>query len=71
MARLTLANDDALVYINGHLAVNDHDRTMRLQFIDVTAYLQAGWHLIAVKAHDSRGLYRACICLCEPEPKSW
>lgn len=62
IARLTvLADDDAQVYINGNLVVNDHDRLTKLEFLDVTQFLQAGANLIAVKAHDSKapseGLY--------------
>ena len=50
-----LADDDAQVYINGTLVVNDRDHAAKLQLLDVTAHLQAGLNLIAVKAHDSRG----------------
>ena len=56
VARLTvLADDDAQVYINGTLVVDDRDHASKLQLVDVTAHLQAGLNLIAVKAHDSRG----------------
>jgi cathepsin L len=58
LARLTvMADDDAIVYINGRHALNDADRTARPLYVDVTSLLRAGWNHIAVKAHDSFGAY--------------
>lgn len=47
-------DDDALIYINGVLVVNDKNSFATQQTgIDITPYLTAGTNLIAVKAHDS------------------
>ena len=64
-AELTvLADDDAQVYLNGQLVVNDLDGTVTLSpNIDVTRYLQAGKNLIAVKAHDSFGVFEGLYLL--------
>lgn len=48
------ADDDAQIYLNGQLIVNDVNNTATIQFnIDVSPYLVSGVNLIAVKAHDS------------------
>ncbi len=55
---LVTINDDALIYINGHLVVTDTDsRIGSFGPLDVTNYLVDGENLIAVKAHDSVGSY--------------
>jgi hypothetical protein len=49
-------DDDAIIYINGQLAVSDTDGGATDMFdIDVTSLLVPGTNLIAVKAHDSYG----------------
>jgi hypothetical protein len=49
-------DDDAIIYINGQLAVSDTDGfSTDSSGIDVTPLLVAGTNLIAVKAHDSCG----------------
>jgi hypothetical protein len=49
-------DDDALVYINGVLVIDDANGTSSaFGPMDVTSYLHAGENLIAVKAHDSGG----------------
>lgn len=48
-------DDDADVYVNGNLVVNDHDGFAGAPFgpIDVSAYLVQGVNLIAVAAEDN------------------
>lgn len=47
-------DDDALIYLNGHLVVNDANNTATRQTdLDVSGYLLPGANLFAVKAHDS------------------
>lgn len=55
--RLTLGvDDDAQIYINGYLAVDDQDGGATLfSGVDVTSLLGSGDNLIAIKAHDSFG----------------
>ncbi|MHC4561016.1 MAG: hypothetical protein ACYS80_27350, partial [Planctomycetota bacterium] len=49
-------DDDAIIYINGQLAVSDTDGySTDMEGIDVTSLLVPGMNLIAVKAHDSWG----------------
>ena len=49
-------DDDAIIYINGQLAVSDTDGIpTESSLIDVTSLLVPGMNLIAVKAHDSSG----------------
>lgn len=51
-----IVDDDALVYINGHLVVNDSDGLATYLFdLDVEPWLVQGTNLIAVKAHDGQG----------------
>lgn len=48
------ADDDAQIWLNGHLVVNDVNNTASTQFdIDVSPFFVAGTNLLAVKAHDS------------------
>ncbi len=49
-----IVDDDALIYLNGHLVVNDTNNTATIQHdVDVSAFLLSGTNLIAIKAHDS------------------
>jgi hypothetical protein len=53
-----LVDDEAEVYLNGHLVINDHSRGVtQVTNLDVTSYLQTGPNLLAVKAHDSFGIF--------------
>ena len=48
------ADDDAQIYLNGNLVVNDANNTATTQHnLDVSAYLLSGTNLLSVKAHDS------------------
>lgn len=59
--RLTiLTDDDAQVWINGHLAVDDQSGGVNIiTNVDITPYLQMGSNLVAVKAHDSFGIFES------------
>ena len=47
-------DDDAQIWINGELVLNDNNNTAStFQDIDVARYLRPGLNLLAVKAHDS------------------
>jgi hypothetical protein len=48
------ADDDAQIWINGQLVVNDNNNTASTGLdIDVRQHLRSGFNLIAVKAQDS------------------
>jgi hypothetical protein len=50
-------DDDAQIYLNGVLVFDDENGLSGpIPLTDVTAYLQPGENLLAVKAHDSFGL---------------
>ena len=50
-------DDDVLIYINGALVYEDRNGVShQIPFTDVTAFLQVGENLIAMKAHDVAGL---------------
>jgi len=49
-----LMDDDAQIWINGVLVLNDNNNTAStFEAMDVRRYLRSGLNLIAVKAHDS------------------
>jgi hypothetical protein len=73
VALLAIADDDALIYVNGNLVAADASgKTSGLGPIDVTDYLLPGENLIAVKAHDSYGVgenfYAHLVGTVVPEP---
>ncbi|NQU20416.1 MAG: PEP-CTERM sorting domain-containing protein [Candidatus Nealsonbacteria bacterium] len=75
VALLAIADDDALIYINGTLVAADADGLCSgLGPIDVTGYMLPGENLIAVKAHDSYGVgetfYARLIGTVVPEPST-
>jgi hypothetical protein len=55
IGRDLLVDDDALIYINGQLALDDQNGQATPFRVDVTPYLRSGENLIAIKAHDSFG----------------
>ena len=74
LAQLTSgADDDAKIWLNGALAVDDHDGVAtEIDNLDVKQYLHQGWNLMAVKAHDSWGAYETFWSHLDivPEPAS-
>ena len=52
-------DDDAQIYINGQLVVNDQDGVATGGTVDVSSWVFSGVNLVAVKAHDSFGLGEA------------
>lgn len=53
-------DDDAIVYINGQLAISDTNGVATSSIgNDVSSFLSQGMNLIAVKAHDSFGFFQA------------
>jgi hypothetical protein len=51
-----VVDDDAVIYINGFLVLNDMDQFATFMPVtDVLAYLHTGTNLIAVRAHDGAG----------------
>jgi len=63
-----IVDDDALVYINGSLVVDDGSGSVTELFdLDVTGSMQQGMNLVAVKAHDTFGGYEALSLTLEVE----
>lgn len=50
-------DDDAFIYVNGQLVLSDTDGVYTDGTINVASFLIDGMNLIAVKAHDSYGIY--------------
>jgi hypothetical protein len=51
-------DDDAQIYVNGTLVYDDQDgEATFIPIVNVTSYLHAGENLLAIKAHDTVGLF--------------